>query len=262
MTQRLTEACAASDRELADAIRALRAERARPQELDALARRLGPRLATPDAIRTPAPPLAGLSKWLVSLVLAFGTGFIAMLQLGRPEPEVKPLPRTAAPTPAVIVSPAVPVEPRLEPAVTDPSPDLPSVAAATPAPARRPAGARSARVKPLEVAASSPAKPFVAASPQPSAAADSPNEVEAELALLGRAQRELGADPRAALALAEEHAATYPRGLFVQEREMLAIQALLKLKQRNGALARARAFVTNHPTSPHARHLHPLLGRE
>jgi len=84
-------------------------------------------------------------------------------------------------------------------------------------------------------------------------------DAEAELELLGRAQRALDSEPRTALSLAEQHTATYPRGLFVQEREMLAIQARLELKQRRAAVSRAKAFLASYPTSPHARHLRPLL---
>jgi hypothetical protein len=80
-----------------------------------------------------------------------------------------------------------------------------------------------------------------------------------ELALLARSQAALERDPRAALALAEEHRQHYPRGVFTEEREMLAIEALQKLRRKPDAVARARAFVALYPSSPHARRVRALL---
>jgi hypothetical protein len=93
---------------------------------------------------------------------------------------------------------------------------------------------------------------------EPHAASASP---EAELALLQRAQATLDHDASAALGLAEQHARLYPRGMFTQEREILAIEALLKLRQRPAALARARTFIERFPESAHARRVRALLER-
>jgi hypothetical protein len=84
---------------------------------------------------------------------------------------------------------------------------------------------------------------------------------EAELALLQQSQAALDHDPAAALALAEEHARDYPRGVFGQEREMLAMEALVKLRRVPAALARADRFVRDYPASPHNERVRALLER-
>lgn len=235
-SKRLTETGAPRDLELAAAIRALRAERATPREITALAERLAPQFEAGPAGPVALPQFAASAKWLMSLVLAFGLGLFATLQFRQPEPQVvASAPRhrvTAPPRPlAAIAAPPAAIEPT--PQVAPPAP--PRVTRAKPQPK--------------------------AALPPPPQATEPHADAEAELKLLGRAQRALDFEPRSALALAEEHAEAYPRGVFVQEREMLAIQALLKLRERRAALARAEEFLNHYPTSPHARHLRPLLER-
>jgi outer membrane protein assembly factor BamD (BamD/ComL family) len=84
---------------------------------------------------------------------------------------------------------------------------------------------------------------------------------EAELALLQRSQAALDREPGAALALAEQHAREHPAGVFSQEREMLAMEALVKLRRVPAALARAERFVRDYPTSPHNERVRALLER-
>jgi hypothetical protein len=50
-------------------------------------------------------------------------------------------------------------------------------------------------------------------------------------------------------------------GIFSQEREIIAIEALLKLKRRSEAIERAAAFSEAHPGSPHARRVRELQSR-
>lgn len=83
---------------------------------------------------------------------------------------------------------------------------------------------------------------------------------QAELTILNGAQDALGRLPTRALALAEEHAAAYPRGVFAQEREVIAIEALLKLQRSTAAVARGRAFLSAFPTSTHAPRVQQMLG--
>jgi len=101
------------------------------------------------------------------------------------------------------------------------------------------AGSPSRKPRPLERPAALPA----------TAAGD----VEDELELLRRAQDAIDTRPSAALDALEEHARVYPNGVFVQERESLAIDALRKLGRRQDAITRAHAFMARHPKSPHAR---------
>ena len=68
-------------------------------------------------------------------------------------------------------------------------------------------------------------------------------------------------DPRAALAALEGVRRDYPRGVLVQEREVLVIEALLAAGDETGAKARAREFVTRYPASPHAASARRVLER-
>jgi hypothetical protein len=57
---------------------------------------------------------------------------------------------------------------------------------------------------------------------------------------------------RAALTALTAIGAEFPRGALVQEREALAIEALLMTESRDEARARAEQFLARYPTSPHA----------
>jgi hypothetical protein len=87
------------------------------------------------------------------------------------------------------------------------------------------------------------------------------NDVDAagELILLGRARRIMPADPARALALADEHRARYRVGILTEERELLAVEALLRLKRRDEAEQRGRAFARTFPNSVQAPRVRTLL---
>jgi hypothetical protein len=86
--------------------------------------------------------------------------------------------------------------------------------------------------------------------------ADVPSEVE----LLRRARTALAARPREAFALTEQHRDHYPRGVFAQERDALAIEALLRAGDTDTARNLAQRFVRAHPSSPHAHRFRETLG--
>jgi hypothetical protein len=88
-------------------------------------------------------------------------------------------------------------------------------------------------------------------------ATKSPNEMQ----LIRRAHLLVKSDPDAALRLVAEHAARFPNGVFAQEREVLAIDALLHAGRRAEAKARGRRFIQAHPDSPHIPRLRALLAR-
>jgi hypothetical protein len=133
------------------------------------------------------------------------------------------------------------------------SPPPPAEAPPPEAPARaaEPQGARSS-------ASSAAAGPRGSASAGPAAGAT----VKVEMDQYIEARNALGSDPGRALALAEEGHARFPRGVFWQEREALAIGALVKLGRAAEAKPRARAFVERHPESPFAGGLRTLAGGE
>lgn len=84
----------------------------------------------------------------------------------------------------------------------------------------------------------------------------------AELRLLRQAQDVLERDPERALQLARRHAKRFPQGMFIQEREVLAIEALLAQGRREPARQRTTRFLAEHPGSTHAPRLRPLLQTE
>jgi outer membrane protein assembly factor BamD (BamD/ComL family) len=77
--------------------------------------------------------------------------------------------------------------------------------------------------------------------------------------LLEEAHRSLATAPRHTLEVAEAHRRRFPRGQYAQEREVLAIEALLALHEQARASARARHFLLRYPESSHARHVRALL---
>jgi hypothetical protein len=80
-----------------------------------------------------------------------------------------------------------------------------------------------------------------------------------ELRLLDAAKRLLASAPARSLELTERHARLFPAGQLAQERELLAIETLLRLGDRVRAAARGQAFLTQHPRSSHAPRVRALL---
>ncbi|MEI9949935.1 MAG: hypothetical protein WDO74_13385 [Pseudomonadota bacterium] len=81
-----------------------------------------------------------------------------------------------------------------------------------------------------------------------------------EFALLARAHAALANNPGSALALASDHERNFAHGVLVQERELVAIDALLRLGRRTEAIGRAARFHQQFPTSVHGRRIDVLLG--
>jgi len=80
-----------------------------------------------------------------------------------------------------------------------------------------------------------------------------------EIALLARAHDALRSDPGLALSLCREHETKAKDGQFAQEREAVAIEALVYLNRRAEASKRFRAFEQRYPASSHRVHLESLL---
>ncbi len=96
--------------------------------------------------------------------------------------------------------------------------------------------------------------------PPTTAAPDNPGVVS-ELELLQRAQAALPSDPERALAITSEQARTYPSGEFIQEREVIAVEALARMGQKDEAFRRARALVHRFPRTPYGDRLEMAVGR-
>jgi len=225
---RWTHPAADAPREIAAEIRALRAEHGSSVQIASLGQRLARELATPTLAGTAALGLSVWMKWLLGGLLSCALGFVTVAYVIGSQSSER---RTQAPAAAA--------------AAPSPRPALPSAAARPALEPRAPAPASAARLR------------RGGRHPAPAA----PAAPERELTLLQSSQAELDRDPAAALALAERHARDYPRGVFAQEREILAIEALLKLKRQQPALARAETFIRSYPDSPHARRVRALLER-
>jgi hypothetical protein len=91
---------------------------------------------------------------------------------------------------------------------------------------------------------------------------ESPKSGESEIALLRDARATLAVDPAEALAITERHRASFPRGALGQEREMIAITALVKLGRTDAAQKRAEQFRAAHPTSAYLVQLERILPKK
>jgi hypothetical protein len=99
-----------------------------------------------------------------------------------------------------------------------------------------------------------PAPVTTSASPAPPAHAEpAPPRGPSEVELLRQAQSALSKDPKRALALTQEHKRRFPDGALVQEREVIAVDALGRLGDREQAKKRADEFDRRYPDSAHRR---------
>lgn len=80
-----------------------------------------------------------------------------------------------------------------------------------------------------------------------------------EPAYIDSVRRALDTQPQRALRLARRHHARFPEGLLGEEAEVLEIEALARLGQREEAAARASSFYAQHATSPYRRRIDRAL---
>ncbi|WP_437602168.1 hypothetical protein [Sorangium sp. So ce590] len=123
-----------------------------------------------------------------------------------------------------------------------PAPDAPPPAAAASQPAA--AAARREAPRPPRLAAPAPA-------PEAIVAVDNDDLVR-ESNLVDRSRAALAQDPEAALAALDRHQTDFPKGRLAEEREFIAIRALMRLGRADEARARAAAFVARYPSSSFA----------
>jgi hypothetical protein len=203
--------------------------------------------AAPGAVaeQTPSPPGATAPS---------ATGAVAPGQGARDaQPPSATAASPAAAAPAEVAT--APEQPATERGSTPPA----ERALAEPSPAE---GSRSvessASASPSRSVDRAPSKrsgPGSTTSPIDSQPAGTPTEIE----LLRDARLALRQSPARALELAEQHARRYPGGKLTQEREVLAISALVALGRRTGALDRAARFDAAFPTSPYRKQVADLL---
>jgi len=80
-----------------------------------------------------------------------------------------------------------------------------------------------------------------------------------ELQLVDGARVELAHRPGRAYDLLTRHAAEFPSGQLASEREVLLVDALIRIDRRAEAEARGRSLVAREPGSPYARRVEALL---
>lgn len=81
-----------------------------------------------------------------------------------------------------------------------------------------------------------------------------------EIATIDRARRALEeGDEATTRSMVDAYEAKYPEGAFVQEADVLRIEALLAQDRLNEASERARSFLQTNPESPHGPRLRQLL---
>ncbi|MBK8172286.1 MAG: hypothetical protein IPK60_18340 [Sandaracinaceae bacterium] len=142
---------------------------------------------------------------------------------------------------------AIPVNPGLVAPVVDP--------VATGDEATVGEGANAGSSIPARANVRGPRTTIEPAAPQALEGAPAPSEVE----LLTEAQRRVATDPRSALGFVEQHERLYPQGVHAQEREVLAIQALMHLHRTSDAQRRASRFDQHFPSSTHRHRIEVLL---
>ncbi|HLK41360.1 MAG TPA: hypothetical protein VKU41_31635 [Polyangiaceae bacterium] len=95
-----------------------------------------------------------------------------------------------------------------------------------------------------------PPRTHVPVGPPPAPTPSAASSLAAERAILDRARASLASnDGKRALALTEDHARRYPLGLLGEEREAIAIQALVLEGRYDEARARAARFEARSPNS-------------
>jgi len=138
-------------------------------------------------------------------------------------------------------------------APTAQAPIAPPSALAPPPPASAPAAVFSVHDLPTALPPVAPAER--PAAPTPALSTDT---LSREVKILDRARAE--SDPGARLRILGEHERAFPNGELAPEREVFAVEALLKAGRSEEARARGEAFVRTQPTSAHAARVRALLG--
>ncbi|MDX2018910.1 MAG: hypothetical protein SF187_01620 [Deltaproteobacteria bacterium] len=110
------------------------------------------------------------------------------------------------------------------------------------------------------VAPAKPTRRSHRAQPAPAAVAlPETQDLAAETALLVRAQKRLASSPAEALTAADEHKGRFPNGALAAERELLAAQAWMALKQPEQARSRLRSLLAGRSGAIYAKRAQRLL---
>jgi hypothetical protein len=192
---------------------------------------------TAQVTAAPRPRATGYPWLRLAVLAALGVGAVFAAQIGKRS-------TTRAPVPSASDKDAQPRQARV---AVEPHTDLPSTQhteAEPAAPIAEPALQRHRRA---------------VGTKQTAVQADQVIDPSAELALLKRAKANARSAPDRALTLLAEHERRFAHGALVQEREVIAIEALLAAGERTAAEQRAARFFQDFPDSAHARRVRALL---
>jgi hypothetical protein len=204
---------------------------------------------------TAAPAALGAAKITTSALgakalagaLVIGVLGAGALRLAASPDEALP---SSAPIAVMAPSEAQATEPRPLPGSGDVQPPSNAGAADVPVPAA---------VAPAPTV-SAAAKVPAAAAVEPTAAELAARSMKDETDHLGALRAAARSDHQAAVRMADEGHARFPKGIFWQEREVVAITSLVALGRREQARSRAQAFLARHPDSPSAELLRRVVG--
>jgi len=181
------------------------------------------------------PAAAGAMFWIKNVALAGilgATGGLVVSVAAVLAEEPRP-----ASAPARAPAPIAPIAAPARPAHTPESAATSSAAEPAPRPMRAPV-----------------------ALPESSAEPSAPDSLALETAKLERARRALGTDPGRAFELLSEHAREFPSGKLGAERELLTIDALIRLGRSDEARTRARAMLERSRGGLYEQRLEKMLG--
>lgn len=174
----------------------------------------------------------GVKAFIAASVLgAAGVGLYATQTNSKRD---EPVPPVAAPPPSVVAKEEPPPIPPEEPVNVPPPPPKPTVVVKKPSPP--------------------PEEPKAKPPPPPTATSDEELQGLDDAMSAARAGR-----AKDALAAVEAHAAKFPESSLSQEREVIAIEALVTLGRPDEARARLARFRAKWPTSSHLVRLDALL---
>jgi len=214
-----------------------------------------------------APKAAGLGlmvtlKWgfLFAVVAASGVASVVLLGKGRTDEvaaPVAPVAHVASVAKGVAASPT----PAL-PGTASPTATANANANANEAPALEPKTVSPADLPPAAAVPTATATTAVGPAPRAHAAAGATGDssLSEEIAAFDKARGALDAgDADRALALVDAYEKRFPAGTFVQEAEVLRVQALTRKGDAAGARRVGQRFLAAHPTSPHAARIRAIL---
>ncbi|MDP1917163.1 MAG: hypothetical protein Q8L14_13060 [Myxococcales bacterium] len=180
----------------------------------------------------------GVKALVAAGVVAIG-GVVGVVALREPVPT--PVIERPIPVAPIAVAPKVELPPEPEPVKAD---ELPT----KPPPPVKPVVKVAPTVAPVA------AEPTKATPPPPPANPDEELTALDDAITAARAGR-----PAQALAAVDAHLAKFPQSALAQEREVIAIEALVTLGRRDDAKARLTSFRAKWPTSTHLVRLEALL---